>query len=152
MIKILLSKVLVQIGVHKGWHLCISSLEYCESTAGFALVMYLFGHGICHKSVLKAAHYSHFVPGDILPTSTILASIKQILEDPRPPNPHPLGVLTTQNRDEWAGLREQVESSGNEAALKKVDSGVFLIAFDDDVLEDSSQLTKHFLHGTGTNR
>ena len=43
----------------------------------------------------------------------IASCLKEILSDASPTNPFPLGVLTTENRDNWADAREHLESSGN---------------------------------------
>ena len=42
----------------------------------------------------------------------MMAYIKYILDDTRPPNKNPLGVLTTLNRDKWATIRTQLCNAG----------------------------------------
>lgn len=44
-------------------------------------------------------------------------------------------------------------TAGNEASLDQIDSGLFMLVLDDEKFEDdSSDLTRAFVHGNGTNR
>ena len=53
-----------------------------------------------------------YVTGTLLPEADILADVKHVLENQDPPNPHPLGILTTEGRDRWAQLRNSLIATG----------------------------------------
>ena len=65
----------------------------------------------------------------------------------------PLGALTSDNRDRWASIREEMElSPRNKEALHSIDTAVFVLCLDDDEVDFSSRdaITKMgrlFLHG-----
>lgn len=88
-----------------------------------------------------------------MPPEEILAKIKNVLDDPRAPNPLPLGILTTENRNVWATARHLLLKLGNEKTLRLIDSALFNLVLDDDqILNDHVKLVRHFLHGDGRNR
>lgn len=83
----------------------------------------------------------------------MLGNLSKILNDDSPAAEHPLGVLTTQNRDEWAKHRDYLEATGNSEVLNKIDSAIFNLVFDDDVINDDKRtILKKWLHSDGTNR
>ena len=60
-------------------------------------------------------------------------------------------VLTTQNRDVWASLRDELKKD-NAAALETVDSALFAVALDEDTPDSVEGLTRQFLLSDGRNR
>ena len=63
-----------------------------------------------------------------------------------------VGVLTSENRSVWAGLRDEMVATGNQKALDDVERGIFALCLDHEAPEDRVGLTHHFLHGDGKNR
>lgn len=91
--------------------------------------------------------------GNILPPSHIYNHINYILSDTRPPNTHSISLLTTENRDTWAEARKHLEKIGNAEQLKLIDSAIFALALDDEVLgDDLIKSSHHMLHGPVHNR
>ncbi|XP_062994892.1 carnitine O-palmitoyltransferase 2, mitochondrial [Elgaria multicarinata webbii] len=90
--------------------------------------------------------------GNIVKPSEIQAHLKWILSDNSPIPAHPLACLTSENRNTWATLRQNLLDSGNEEALGKVDSAIFCLCLDDFPLEDLNHLSHTMLHGDGINR
>lgn len=91
--------------------------------------------------------------GNLLTPTELLGNLSRILNDPTPFAEHPVGVLTAQNRDVWARQRTHLEETGNKESLHLIDSGIFNLVLDDDVLNDNKHkvLTK-YLHDDGLNR
>lgn len=91
--------------------------------------------------------------GNILSPSELLGNLSKILNDNTPKADHPLGILTSQNRDVWATQRAHLESIGNQETLRKIDSAIFNLVLDDILIEDDKhRILQNFLHGDGTNR
>ncbi|KAK0173491.1 hypothetical protein PV328_006680 [Microctonus aethiopoides] len=91
--------------------------------------------------------------GNIRTPLEIATSLNTIMNDPRKPNPSPVGMLTTANRSEWATARKHLENIGNNDIFNKIDSAAFIFIIDDDCVEtDYHKLLRLFLHGDGTNR
>ncbi|KAH0541037.1 carnitine O-palmitoyltransferase 2, mitochondrial isoform X1 [Cotesia glomerata] len=110
-----------------------------------------------HIIIMRKGHfYSMDIidsSGKILPPLEIASCVNYILNDPRPPNDCPVGVLTTAHRDQWAKIRGHLLALGNEGVLHKIDSAAFVFALDDDHVEDDYiKLMRLFLHADGTNR
>lgn len=83
----------------------------------------------------------------------MLAHLSEIMADNRPSCEHPVGILTTQNRDVWAKQRSHLETTGNADVLKKIDSAIFNLILDDDIIGDNKhKVLSHYLHGDGLNR
>ncbi|XP_072752082.1 carnitine O-palmitoyltransferase 2, mitochondrial isoform X2 [Anoplolepis gracilipes] len=110
-----------------------------------------------HLVVLRKGHFYAF---DVLDANDsirspreIAACLKAVLEDDRPPNKHPVGVLTTSERDQWAQARSHLIETGNQEILKKIDSALFVMILDDEVIgTEKSKLLRSYLHADGTNR
>lgn len=85
-----------------------------------------------------------------------MGSLESILADNIDQSPHPIGIMTTENRDKWATFRDKMisKSSRNQKFFKEVDSALFVLSLDDDNLgEDPVTVIRQYLHsGTGTNR
>lgn len=91
--------------------------------------------------------------GNILPPNKILASLKYILDNSKPLNEFPIGVLTTLDRNEWATLRHNLTEMGNKKEIKLIDTALFNICLDEGVVgDDPIPLTRQFLHGDVLNR
>ncbi|XP_075974466.1 carnitine palmitoyltransferase 2 [Anticarsia gemmatalis] len=91
--------------------------------------------------------------GNLLSPLEMLGNLSKIMNDNTPKAEHPLGILTTQNRDEWAKQREYLEATGNSETLKKIDSAIFNLVLDsDEIQEDKHKILKKYLHDDGLNR
>ncbi|XP_026315545.1 carnitine O-palmitoyltransferase 2, mitochondrial [Hyposmocoma kahamanoa] len=91
--------------------------------------------------------------GNLLTPTEILGNLSSILNDNTPKAEYPLGVLTCQNRDEWATQRIHLQESGNGDVLQKIDSAIFNLVLDDETIHDNKhKILHHYLHGDGTNR
>ena len=92
-------------------------------------------------------------PGLPTPPSLVHSQLLWILSDPTPPPSHPLGYLTTMNRDRWAGLREElVAKEQNHRAVEKIDSALFVLCLDDHEPTTPLDVSHTFLHNYGANR
>jgi len=110
-----------------------------------------------HLVVLRRGHFYAFNVLDandfIRSPKEIAACLKAILEDDRPPNRHPVGILTSSERDQWARARSHLVETGNRETLEKIDSAVFVMILDDEIIgSDSNKLIRTYLHTDGTNR
>jgi len=109
-----------------------------------------------HILIIKKGHYFVFPviddSGNILPPSRILACVDHIVKMSLNDAEHPLGVLTAENRDTWAAVREKIEKSGNAKQLELIDSALFCISLDDVNQTDNDLLSHNFLHGNPKNR
>lgn len=109
---------------------------------------------------LVALRNGHFYAFDVLDANDrirspkeIAACLKAILQDDRPPSEHPVGVLTTSERDHWARARAHLIDTGNREILKKIDTAVFTVILDDEVIgPDYNKLMEVYLHADGSNR
>ncbi|KAM9848691.1 carnitine O-palmitoyltransferase 2, mitochondrial [Aulostomus maculatus] len=90
--------------------------------------------------------------GNLVNPSEIQSHLKYILSDPMPAPAFPLGVLTSENRDVWAGLREKLVAAGNKEDLQAVDSAIFCLCLDDESMRDPIHISHNMLHGDGCNR
>ncbi|XP_011150518.1 carnitine O-palmitoyltransferase 2, mitochondrial isoform X2 [Harpegnathos saltator] len=92
-----------------------------------------------HLVVMRKGHFYAFdvldANGAIRGPKEIAACLKAILEDNRAPNKHPVGILTTSERDQWAQARSHLFKTGNQEILNKIDSAVYIITLDDEVLD-----------------
>lgn len=83
----------------------------------------------------------------------MLSRLNYILSDTRPLSEHPIGILTTQDRDVWASQRHHLLQIGNERVMKLVDTAIFNLILDDESMNNENvKLVKNFLHGDGKNR
>ncbi|XP_012277606.1 carnitine O-palmitoyltransferase 2, mitochondrial [Orussus abietinus] len=110
-----------------------------------------------HIVVMRKGHFYTFDVldhnGCIHTPLDIASNLKFILEDTRPENQCPLGTLTTSERDQWAMNRYHLTEIGNQDILRKIDSAVFLLCLDDEVIgKDYNKMFRLFLHGNGINR
>ncbi|XP_076134253.1 carnitine O-palmitoyltransferase 2, mitochondrial [Alosa pseudoharengus] len=90
--------------------------------------------------------------GNLVKPAEIHAHMKYILSDTASAPAFPLGVLTSENRDVWAGLREKLVAAGNAEALGLVDSALFCLCLDEEVMRDHIHISHNMLHGDGLNR
>ncbi|XP_028177897.1 carnitine O-palmitoyltransferase 2, mitochondrial [Ostrinia furnacalis] len=110
-----------------------------------------------HMVVQKNGHFYTFdvldANGNLLSPGELLGNLHQILNDNTPQADHPLGILTCQNRDLWAKQRTHIENIGNKDAFHKIDTAIFNLVLDNEILtDDKHKLLKHYLHGDGLNR
>ncbi|XP_042273468.1 carnitine O-palmitoyltransferase 2, mitochondrial [Thunnus maccoyii] len=90
--------------------------------------------------------------GNLVKPADIQSHLKHILSDPTPAPAFPLGVLTSENRDVWAGLRDKLLAAGNAEDLRMVDSALFCLCLDDENMKDHIHISHNMLHGDGCNR
>lgn len=90
--------------------------------------------------------------GNLVAPGEIQAHLRHILSDATPAPASPLGVLTSENRDVWAGLRERLLEAGNGEQLEVVDGALFCLCLDDHVTRDHIDISHNMLHGDGCNR
>ncbi|KAL7647982.1 UNVERIFIED_CONTAM: hypothetical protein RMT77_001598 [Armadillidium vulgare] len=92
--------------------------------------------------------------GNIMPPSHIHACVSYIYNDKSPFPEFPVGILTSENRDVWATMRNELIQAGNEEALMLIDSAAFNIVLDDtsNVKDDPDVWYRTFLCGKGGNR
>lgn len=90
--------------------------------------------------------------GNLIKPAEVQAHLKYILEDPTQASAFPLGVLTSENRDTWTGLRQKLLDAGNGEALQLVDTALFCLCLDEEVLRDHIHISHNMLHGDGCNR
>ncbi|XP_011638151.1 carnitine O-palmitoyltransferase 2, mitochondrial [Pogonomyrmex barbatus] len=110
-----------------------------------------------HLVIMRRGHFYAFDVMDandsIYSPKKIAACLKTILEDNRPPNKHPVGVLTSLERNQWARARSHLIETGNQEILQKIDSALFVMILDDEVIgTDQHKLIRKYLHSDGTNR
>ncbi|XP_045768548.1 carnitine O-palmitoyltransferase 2, mitochondrial [Maniola jurtina] len=108
-----------------------------------------------HVVVQKNGNFYVFdvldMDGNLLSPAEIHGNLAQILKDNSKAD-FPLGVLTTQNRDEWANQRTHLEETGNKEALHKIDTAIFNLVLDDVCINDNKhKLLAHYLHTDGSN-
>uniref|UniRef100_A0A1A8MQ23 Carnitine O-palmitoyltransferase 2, mitochondrial n=1 Tax=Nothobranchius pienaari TaxID=704102 RepID=A0A1A8MQ23_9TELE len=90
--------------------------------------------------------------GNLVKPAEVQSHLKHILLDPTPAPTFPLGLLTSENRDTWAGLRDKLISAGNAENLRLVDSALFCLCLDDESMRDHIHISHNMLHGDGCNR
>ncbi|KAM9762595.1 carnitine O-palmitoyltransferase 2, mitochondrial [Menidia menidia] len=109
-----------------------------------------------HVLVMRKGHMYVFdvVDGDgnLVKPAEIHSHLKYILSDPTPAPAFPPGVLTSENRDVWAGLRDKLVAAGNAEDLRIVDSALFCLCLDEEDMRDHIHTSHNMLHGNGYNR
>ncbi|KAH0628094.1 hypothetical protein JD844_008813 [Phrynosoma platyrhinos] len=109
-----------------------------------------------HLLVMRNGHLYVFEVldpfGNILHPSEIQAHLIQIIHDADRLPGLELSYLTTEERNAWATIRQQLVQKGNEENLKKIDSAVFCLCLDNTSPQDEIELAHCFLHGNGFNR
>nr|XP_057929190.1 carnitine O-palmitoyltransferase 2, mitochondrial [Doryrhamphus excisus] len=90
--------------------------------------------------------------GNLVAPTEIQSHLKYILSDTTPAPAFPLGVLTSENRNVWAHLRDKLIAAGNAEDLRTVDSAIFCLCLDDVSLSDPVHVSHNMLHGDGCNR
>ncbi|CAG01602.1 unnamed protein product, partial [Tetraodon nigroviridis] len=78
--------------------------------------------------------------GNLLKPAEIQAHLKYILDDLTPAPAFPIGVLSTENRDVWAHLRDKLVHCGNADNLRTIESPIFCLCLDDAVPENQKNL------------
>lgn len=89
--------------------------------------------------------------GRPVPCQIIHKQLQGILADDSPPPTHPLGYLTSLDRDQWAEIREEVDLH-NKEELSAIDSALFVLCLDDLEPTSPDTLSHCMLHNYGANR
>ncbi|KAM9138245.1 carnitine O-palmitoyltransferase 2, mitochondrial-like isoform 2-T2 [Pangshura tecta] len=109
-----------------------------------------------HLLVMRNGHFYVFdvldPGGNILHPSEIQAQLIYILQDADRLPEFSLCYLTTEDRNTWAAVRQQLLEAGNEDNLQKIDGAVFCLCLDNISLKDDTELSHCMLHGRGFNR
>ncbi|XP_030423526.1 carnitine O-palmitoyltransferase 2, mitochondrial-like isoform X1 [Gopherus evgoodei] len=109
-----------------------------------------------HLLVMRNGHFYVFdvldPDGNILHPSEIQAQLIYILQDADRLPEFSLCYLTTEDRNTWAAVRQQLLEAGNEDNLRKIDSAVFCLCLDNISPKDDTELSHCMLHGRGFNR
>lgn len=109
-----------------------------------------------HLLVMRKGHMYTFDvvdrDGNLVKPAEIQSHLKYILSDPTPVPACPLGVLTSENRDVWARLRDRLVAAGNAEVLQLVDGALFCLCLDDESMRDHIHTSHNMLHGDGCNR
>ena len=88
-----------------------------------------------------------------MPPAYIYAQLRNINDRPSSSPDFPINFLTTENRDTWANLRQELETDElNAESLKAIDSAIFALCLDDIAYDDRSKSMMQVLHGNGWNR
>ncbi|XP_008217123.1 carnitine O-palmitoyltransferase 2, mitochondrial isoform X1 [Nasonia vitripennis] len=91
--------------------------------------------------------------GNIVPPKEIATNLRHILDDQRPDNENPVGILTASERNNWASIRSHLTEIGNGEILRKIDSAAFVLILDDEPIgTDENKLLRRYLHGGAENR
>ena len=103
--------------------------------------------------VVFSASINIIVAGLAEPVEKLWSQLLGILSDPRPPPTHPVGYLTSVERDQWAELREELCSQKDSAdSLSMIDSAMFVLCLDDHEPTTIPDFTATMLHNYGANR
>jgi carnitine O-acetyltransferase len=118
-----------------------------------------------HAIVARKGHFFaiemvHAGSGEPLPVTDLEEQLRQclILADSIPSSRPQLGIMTTNNRDEWADARDSLLRMGGlamEEALEKLESGALLLNLDDEVPVSRQELGDLYWTGglkSGPNR
>ena len=112
-----------------------------------------------HICVMKNGHiYAVNVldnSGNIESPSAIVKRLKYVYNSPECQKvaEHPIGILTTENRDVWAKARQHLCDTFNKTSLELIDSALFCVSLDEEApygtnpLEKPEPIVQNFLHG-----
>lgn len=92
--------------------------------------------------------------GSIESPATILERLKVINGQSIAVPEYPLGVLTSENRETWAGLRKHLVDTGNEASLNEIDTALICVCLDDGTVDVDAPvpMIRQMMAGDGVNR
>lgn len=114
----------------------------------------LYNRCFCKKKLLEKINLRnlYFSPsGNIVPPKVLLNRLKHVVESSKAQKPaeYPLGILTTEERNKWADIREHLLQTNNEAALQTIDTALFCVALDDQGhdLSEYVPIVQNMLHG-----
>ncbi|RCH87003.1 hypothetical protein CU098_005344 [Rhizopus stolonifer] len=148
--------------VFRGTPLCMSQFNRLFSTARVPTQngCYMAPAGDArHVVVLARSQFYHFDVFDeqnnnILTEKDIAANLKAIMKDAvatpvESVAQHAIGVLTTENRLNWARLRQELNSDQTNADnLRVVDTALFIVCLDHEEPADTNELSTNMLCGT----
>eukprot|EP00066_Takifugu_rubripes_P029936 XP_011619202.1 PREDICTED: carnitine O-palmitoyltransferase 2, mitochondrial-like [Takifugu rubripes] len=89
---------------------------------------------------------------NLLKPTEIQAHLNYILTDLTPAPAFPIGILTSENRDVWAELRDKLVNCGNTDNLRLVDSAVCCLCLDDASMKKGDDMLHSLLLANGCNR
>lgn len=98
------------------------------------------------------------ISGNIESPSVILERVRHLMatSESHDPSQHPLGIMTTQNRNQWAEFRQHLESLSerNRRNLQLLDSGILCVCLDDISYspEDVTCRVRDYLFSNASNR
>jgi len=81
--------------------------------------------------------------------------LNEVMNDSAPPQKYSMGMMTSENREKWATMRDLMisKSTFNLKTLYLIDSALFVLCMDDEPIgEDPATVTRRFLHSDGSNR
>ncbi|XP_019851983.1 PREDICTED: carnitine O-palmitoyltransferase 2, mitochondrial-like isoform X1 [Amphimedon queenslandica] len=91
--------------------------------------------------------------GSPLLITDIHAQLEAILQDSTPSPSHPLSLLPSLDRTDWAEARQLlVSDSQNALQLEKINSALFVLSLDDTTPTEPKEAMSVFLHNYGLNR
>ncbi|KAI8581739.1 hypothetical protein K450DRAFT_171831 [Umbelopsis ramanniana AG] len=92
--------------------------------------------------------------GKQLSTTELEAQFARIIEEARGSKALPIGVLTTENRDNWTDYRETLIAAHpeNKELLKQIETSSFMVCLDDSSPVTRDELSRACWHGDGRNR
>ncbi|CAM9778051.1 unnamed protein product, partial [Sphacelaria rigidula] len=90
--------------------------------------------------------------GDPLPIRDIQTQLQLVIDSAGPDPVHPVGVLTSHGRTEWARARDQLVADGNEELLERAEAAVLAVCLDDSAPETRAEAARALWHGDGRNR
>ncbi|XP_048511975.1 carnitine O-palmitoyltransferase 2, mitochondrial-like isoform X2 [Athalia rosae] len=110
-----------------------------------------------HIVVMRKGNFYRFDVLDkenfIYSPKEIASNLKAILADDAEVAENPIGLLTTTERDLWAGTRHHLSEIGNQDLLKTIDSAILMLILDEETLAtDYKHLIRTLLHSDGVNR
>ncbi|KAG2183480.1 hypothetical protein INT43_006486 [Umbelopsis isabellina] len=92
--------------------------------------------------------------GKQLSTAELENQFQRIIENARGSKALPIGVLTTENRDNWTDYRQTLISAHpeNKELLKQIETSSFLVCLDDSNPVTRDEISRACWHGDGRNR
>jgi carnitine O-acetyltransferase len=142
--------------VFRGTPLCMSQFDRLFATARVPTKngCYIMPADARHIVVMARSQFYHFDVLDddhrlMLTEKDIAANLKAILKDATHNFESAMGLLTTENRLNWAKMRDMLqENPVNGDNLEVIDSALFVVCLDHVAPEDINALSTNMLCGT----
>lgn len=109
-----------------------------------------------HIAVLRGGQFFAFdvldSNGNLREASDIMTCVKHIIDSPLNPNEDSITLFSTQDRDFWAEIRQELVSSSasNKEMLDLIDSALFVVSLDEQTYDMETEripAAHNFLHG-----